>query len=393
MKRSSYGWIVLLSFIVISSITNMLWLNFAPILSVIQEKYEISELQASSLILVFPIWYIILSIPAGLLIDKKGYRYVISVAAVATALSSIIRVFDSNFWMLFLGQTGIAIAQPFIMNGISKLVADWFDHKIRALATGIGTLGIFLGMAFSMALTPMMVHDTDIHTAMIVFAGIAIGGTVIFILLVREAGQATEPMAGSWKEIPELLGNRNLVVIYVISFLALGFFNGFTNWIELILKQRGINSEDAGLIAGVMIIGGILGSIIIPAISDKVRRRKPLLILCGAMATLLIYPMATSSQINLSMILGFLLGGLALPALALLLTMSEEEAGHQKAGAATGFLMLAGNAGTVLITVLMETVKNGDDWFNAIILLVFTILLATIIAFVTKETFRTKSKS
>ncbi|MFO1525212.1 MAG: hypothetical protein U1F16_04470 [Turneriella sp.] len=47
-------------------------------------------------------------------------------------------------------QTGIAIGQPFIMNAISKLVADWFEPEHNALATGLGALGMFIGMALGL---------------------------------------------------------------------------------------------------------------------------------------------------------------------------------------------------------------------------------------------------
>jgi len=367
----------------------MLWLNFAPILTVVQEKYGVSEIMANSLLLVFPIAYVILGVPAGLLIDKKGYRLVISLAAIFMSISAGLRIFDSSFWMVFAGQVGIAVSQPFIVNGISKLVADWYEKQHRALANGLGTVGLIIGMAFSMAITPALIQGTEIHNAMIIFAIITAATSLFFILVARETGASMGmATAGSWSEIGTLLKQRNLVLIFIVSFLALGFFNSFTNWIDLILAQQGFNTDQVGLIGGLMILSGIFGSAIIPSLSDVAQRRKPFLIGCGIMATILVYPLARGNNETIAIILACLFGALVLPAFALLLTMSEEDAGPEKAGAATGFLMLAGNAGTVIITVLMDKVRVEKDWLNSIYVLLVVIVLATIFAFTVRETFR-----
>ena len=65
--------------------------------------------------------------------------------------------------------------------------------------------------------------------------------------------------------------NRELVFIFILSFLGLGYFNGLTTWLEPILAPNGINSMQAGMIGGVLILGGIVGSAIIPPISDKMK--------------------------------------------------------------------------------------------------------------------------
>jgi MFS family permease len=380
--KSKYGWLVLFAFTLVGGVNQMLWLNFAPIISVIQEKYGVSELTVNvALLMSFPVLFVVFAIPAGIWIDKKGYRFVISVSTAIMSLGAILRIFDTSFAMIAAGQVLIAIAQPFIVTGISKIVGDWFEKKHHALATGLGTIGLFLGMAFSLVVTPLLVEGTDIHSAMVFFAAVTVGISLFFVLTARESGSEIEAIGSSLSEIRELLYNKNLVIIFIISFMALGFFNSFTTWLELILAQQGMNTEQAGMIGGLIIIGGIIGSATIPAISDKAGRRKPFLIICAVMAGVLLYPLATGKNVSTSMVIAGIFGALALPAFALLLTMSEEEAGSKKAGAATGFLMMAGNAGTILITILMEVVKSEPhDWTNAIYLLLGVIAIAVILS-------------
>src|SRR4051812_5830324 len=122
-------WAVLMAYFGVAAMSQMLWLNLAPLVSFIQTKYAVSELTVSSLLLSFPLLYVILSIHSGRLIDKKGYRYVIILGSVISAVFACLRVYDGNFYVLLIAQTGIAIGQPYIINGISKLVGDWFAKE------------------------------------------------------------------------------------------------------------------------------------------------------------------------------------------------------------------------------------------------------------------------
>ncbi len=389
--KKAYGWAVLMAYFGVAAMCQMLWLNLAPLVSFLQTKYNVSELAVSSLLLSFPLLYVLLSIHSGTMIDKKGYRFVIILGSVISCVFACVRIFDDNFYILVIGQTGIAIGQPYIINGISKLVSDWFDKEQSAMATGIGTAGMLIGMALGMGLTPALNESMGFSATMMVFAGISIILTLIFIFVGTENNREkikTVSMS-AMKEIRSLFKSRNLTVLFIICFFALGFFNGLTTWLEPILKPNGINAEEAGMVGAYLIIGGIVGSIIIPTLSDKFKVRKPFLALCCLAALGVIYPLCTFTSLNTIYILGGLMGFFFLPGYALLIAMCEEISGPEKAGAATGMLMLAGNAGGVVIIVLMPLL-NGDNvfWTNAIYLMLgLLIITLALVMGPLKETF------
>ena len=93
----------------VAAMSQMLWLNFAPLISFLQDTYKVDEFTAGSLLLSFPLLYVFLSIHSGTLIDKKGYKYVIALGSIISAVFSCVRICDSSFYALFIGQTGIAI--------------------------------------------------------------------------------------------------------------------------------------------------------------------------------------------------------------------------------------------------------------------------------------------
>jgi MFS family permease len=380
-----------MAYFCVAAMSQMLWLNFAPLVSFVQQKYQVSELTVSSLLLSFPLLYVILSIHSGTMIDKKGYRHVIILGSIITSTFACLRIFDSNFYFLLIAQTGIAVGQPYIINGISKLISDWFPKEQTALATGIGTVGMLIGMAIGMGLTPVLNNSIGFNQTMIVFAIISLALTGIFILFGKENQlvKHNKIIISGMNEVKLLLKNKNLLVLFIVCFLALGVFNGLTTWLEAILKPNGINAEQAGLAGAFLIIGGIAGSVIIPGLSDRFRVRKPFLALCCLTALLILYPLCTLSSITLVYLLGGLMGFFFLPGYALLLSMCEEIAGTEKAGTATGLLMMAGNAGAVFVIIFMPLVNGTNSiWTNAIyfIIILMSITLTLVLKSL-KETF------
>lgn len=379
--RRPHRWAVLAVYVVVAGVSQMLWLNFAPLLTLVQARYGVGELTASLLVLVFPLLYVVFSVHAGGLTDRRGYRFTVGLGAWIMAAFALVRVYDASFWALFAGQLGIAVAQPYVVNGISKLVGDWFAEEQGAVATGLGTMGMFLGMAAGMAATPELVGAYGLRAAMIVFAAIAIGAAVAFHLLVHanEARRA-EGEAGAPPGLRALLRDRRLVVLFTLAFLGLGVFNGLTTWLEAILAPHGIDAEEAGLVGGVLIVGGIVGAVVIPLVSDLTRRRKPFLVLCviGALAT--VYTLGTSSSLTTLLVMGGIHGFCFMPALALLLEMCAQIAGERAAGAATSAVMLTGNAGGVVVILVMAAVKQGKDFTPAVLLMVGLLALTLVLA-------------
>ncbi len=392
--KKSFRWAVLMAYFGVAAMSQMLWLNLAPLVSFLQNKYQVSEMDVSLLLLSFPLLYVILSIHSGTMIDRKGYRFVIILGSVISAVFACVRCIDGSFLILVIGQTGIAVGQPYIINGISKLVSDWFDKEENAMATGIGTAGMLIGMALGMGLTPALM-DMGFSTVMMIFAVISVVLTALFILFGKENNITTQQAqsASAIAEIKSLLKIKNLVVLFVLWFFAFGVFNGLTTWLEPILKPNNINAEEAGMVGAALIVGGIVGSLIIPVLSDKLKTRKPFVIMCCIAALLIIYPLCTIQNTTVVYILGGLLGFFFLPGYALLLSMCEEMAGTEKAGAATGVFMMAGNAGAVVVIALMPMINNAINWNNSVYLML-ALMVVTIVLVVgsLKESFGLKQE-
>lgn len=363
-------------------LTQVFWCNFAPLISLLTAKYRISGLTASWTILVFPLASMLFSGYAGALIDRRGYRFAIEAGLILMAVSAGLRVFD-GFYMLLAGQIGIAISVPCIVTCISTLVADWFEPAEEGFFTGICTIGIFVGMALSLAASPLLVDWLGFRGATAFLAAVTAGWALLFHFMAREnhpvraPATAAKPAATPMRA---LLTNRNLAIIFATAFIGQGCFNALTTWLETIWHERGFSSDAAGMAGGMIVAGGIAGALLIPPLFDKFDHPRLLLWICLAPSLLLVHPFVFAGSPRLGYAWGALLGFLWLPSLAITLTVIERIAHKEHAGAASGIFWTVGNAGVLGLTVCFELLKEATSWHTSINVLV--LLLAAMNALI-----------
>jgi MFS family permease len=370
-----YRWVVLASFMLVAALTQLMWLNYAPITSQTQELMGVSEFKVVLLATMFPLVYIPVSIPAGLVIDRKGFRFAVMVGALLTAAFSFLRLFSGNYALVLLGMIGISIGQPFVLNSITKLVSTWFPTDESALAAGLGSLSLFVGMIVALALTPALLKAFGEHQlsslrwVVFIYSLAAVAGLILFALLAKarpprppkrtEHEVAGEEVSVRWSSFKSILALRNFRLLCVVILIGNGAFVGLMQLIEKIMQPKGISSATAGNIGAVMVVAGVVGCVVLPSISDKIMRRKPFILLAAAAAAPALLVIAGVESTLLIFVFGGLLGFFLLSALPVVLAFSEETTGAALTGTATSILLLLGNAGGVVITLIMEWIKGA----------------------------------
>jgi nitrate/nitrite transporter NarK len=394
-----YRWVVLLAFMFVAALTQLMWLNYAPILSRTQELMGFSsELPIVILMLMFPLVYIPISIPAGFIIDRKGFRYAVMIGAFLTAAFSFPRLFVDNYALVLIGMIGISVGQPFVLNSITKMVSTWFPSDESALASGLATLALFVGMIVAQAATqPMLEAFGDdlgaLRMVVLIYSLVAVAGFIVFALFGKakpptppkrtEQEALGEDVAINMKSLRSLFGLHNFRILCVIIFIGNGSFVGLMQLIEDILGPKGITSETAGYIGAVMVLAGVAGCVLIPAVSDKLMWRKPFLLLAAGMAVPTLFLVGALNSTVLIYIVGAFLGFFLLSSLPVLLAFAEENTGAHLTGTATSMLFLLGNAGGVVLTLAMEGIKaatGGENFFWAMAFLAALFVAAFFVA-------------
>ncbi len=283
---SSYRWVVLAAFMLIGAVNQALWITFAPITSDAMRFYNTSDIAVGLLSMVFMIVYIVIVIPSAWLIDTWGFRRSVTLGALLTAVFGMTRgLFADSFTMVFVSQVGIAIGQPLILGAITKLSARWFRADERATASGLGTLSIYLGVLAGLIVTPLLLASHGMKGTLLLCGGAGVVAALVFLLAGRDHPPdapglaAHDDRALMFDGLRSMMKQKNFILLLVIFFIGLGLFNGVTTWIEEIVGPRGFTPGQAGLAGGLMLIGGTIGAVAMPLISDGMRRRKPFIII------------------------------------------------------------------------------------------------------------------
>jgi nitrate/nitrite transporter NarK len=401
-----YRWVVLGAFMLVAALTQLMWLSYAPITSQTQRLMHASEFQVVLLATMFPLLYIPVSIPAGLLIDRWGFRFAVLLSALLTAGCSFLRLFADSYPLVLCGMIGIAVGQPFVLNSITKLVATWFPTGESALATGLATLSLFVGMMVALAVTPPLLAAfgaerlASLRSVVLVYSLAALGGLLLFALLARarpptppqrtERELQDEGTAITRRSLRAIFALRNFLLLCVILFIGNGAFVGVLQLLEKILLPKGIATGTAGNIGAVMVLAGVVGCIVIPALSDKVARRKPFLVLAAASAVPTLFLLGTLGDVTALFVVGAVSGFFLLSAYPLVLTFAEETTGHALTGTASSILLLLGNAGGVALTFAMEALKEATgaasgSFFWSMVFLVALFAVAVPVAAMLRE--------
>ena len=396
-----YRWVVLSVFMLIVGITQLLWITFAPITSIAARFYNTSDLIIGALSMSFMIVYIIMVVPAALLIDKRGFRIAAGIGAAITAIFALTRgIFASDFNIVFISQIGIAIGQPFVLGAITKVAAKWFPIKERATATGLGTLAIYIGILIAMVLTPTMVIKNGIENMLLIYGITSVISAIAFVIFARE-NPSTPPYENENKSDPlmfegikHIFRQRDFILLMVIFFIGLGIFNGVSTWIEKIVEPRGFSISQAGTLGGIMLIGGILGAIIMPLFSDRYLKRKPFITmsLIGLMPGLIGMTFAKSYWLLLAS--GFVFGFFLLSAGPIGFQYGAEITFPAPEGTSNSTLLVMGQISGILFIFGMDSFKSnnsGSMTFSMLILIGLT-LLSAILSIFLKESSLIKPK-
>jgi len=364
-KVYNYRWVVLLAFMLVVVVNQLLWITFAPITSSAAQYYGVSDLSIGLLSMSFMIVYIVISIPASWAIDTYGIRVAVGIGAALTGIFGLLRgLWAADYTLVLVSQIGIAIGQPFILNAITKVAARWFPIQERATASGLGSLAMYLGILVGVALTPYLTIRSGIGTMLVAYGIVSVIAALVFFGVARER-PPTPPCPPDQEArslvldgLKHTLRQRDFALLMMIFFVGLGIFNGVTTWIENIVRPRGFSITQAGIIGGLMIVGGIIGALVMPLLSDRYRRRTPFMILALAGATLGLVGITYATGYWLLLAAAFVLGFFLLSAGPIGFQYGAEVAYPAPEGTSNGLLLLVGQISGIVFIFGMDSFKS-----------------------------------
>jgi len=381
VKVYGYRWVVLAVFMLVNGIIQMHWINFAPITTEAVKFYHVTPLQIGLFSMSFMIVFIFMCIPASYIIDTYGVRIGVGIGAVLTAIFGMVKgMYADSYNAILISSFGLAVGQPFIMNAMTKVAADWFALEERATAVGLGALSQYLGFVVAMALTPILFKIQGMKGMLMSYGIASVVIAVLFFIFIKDKPPTPPTLKHEVRHsvyigLKHMFRIKDMVLLLILFFIGLGMFNAVTTWIEQILMPRGINAEQAGLIGAAMIVGGIIGAVIIPILSDKQRKRKPYLVLCMIGIVPGLTGLTFLSGFVPLLIAGFILGFFIMSAGPVGFQYAAEVSFPTPESTSQGMIILAGQISGIIFIFAMDKFRSPVTGSMTPFMIAFLVLM------------------
>jgi FHS family L-fucose permease-like MFS transporter len=376
-----------------------------PMVSLAQGSFKISNTMASMLPMFAYIMYGLLSVPIGLLQDKKGKKFVLNLGLTIALLGLVIPIFSGMYGrmvvdstslvqfykiltaILLLGAGGsiLQVSGNPIMRDISE---EGHYSKNLSLAQSFITVGSSMG--FLIPVIMLRAFGLDWSILFPLFACIVLISFVLFNTVKISGEKISNDHHASFRSCLKLLGNGYVLAMVLGLFIYCGVEICMSAHIPILLREKFmISVEKLGLLISwslfylPILAGRFFGSLIMSRVTPK--RLLLFTVLMALTGVILIF----SSSIILTLT-GIFLIGLGFANIFPLLFSITIEHMPEHTNELSG-LMVSAIAGGALIPPIMGMVADGTSIQTAFIVPVLCILYLLFVAIINNS--RTQEKT
>jgi predicted MFS family arabinose efflux permease len=367
-------WSVIVVFALLGAVTQVLWVTYAPVTDAAAAYYGVSDTAIGWLANVFPLLYVLLAIPAGMVLDR-WFRGGLAAGAVLAAAGALLRLLPGYEWALA-GQLVVGVAQPLVLNAITGVASRYLPAADRPTGIAIGSAGTFAGLIVGFGLGAVFASSSAIPTLLAVQAAIAVVVGLAVLYVVRrpapfEPGATEAAGLGALRIALRDPGIRRLCALVFVPF---GVFVSLSTFLQPLLEPAGVAESTAGLLLVANVVAGVVGCAVVPVFAS--RRKAEVRVMAAALGV------TAFACVALALVPGVAVGfvavvalGLALlPALPIVLELTERRAGAAE-GTATGLIWLTGNLGGLVLAAVVGVLVDQPV---AAFLLLAALSLATL---------------
>ncbi len=344
--------------------------RFAPaaIAPDLQQSFQASAAQLGGLAATYFYVYVVMQIPTGILVDTQGPRRVVVIGGIIGGIGSLLFGMADTLALASVGRllVGLGVSVTFI--ALLKLNASWFHDRHFATMTGVT---ILLGNAGSLLAAAPLAWSLGYVSWRTGFVAVGVWSLLLAVLahwLVRnhpgEAGlpslreldgkAAHPPHQGHWYDgLLVVLKNRATWPGMWVNMGIAGTLFAFGGlWAVPFLRDAcGMDRAEATNHTTLMLAGFALGAFFIGTLSDRIGKRKPVMIGGALLYCLCWLPMLSGMALGgAAGYLLFLLMGLSAPCFTLSWACAKEVNPPALSGMATSVV----NVGAFLGTAIMQ---------------------------------------
>lgn len=287
------------------------------------------------------------------------------------------------------GQAGMALGQPHVVNSPAALGTEWFEIAERDFASTLGLLGNILGQALGEALSPIVVSTAQamgfssggaiLVLSTFVLVPVAVTGVwatirfanrtkTQFSSLALDEQSMMRVWAGTLRE------DGHFVVLWIAFCLGISVFNTLLAIAAQWLAPCGYSAATVGLMTATFVLTGIPSAAMIAIILDATRAYRPairFLAFVNFAATLALLLSARRNYAPMLYVAFASLGAAMIASSAALMEAAVECTHPKPPEVSTGLLFCGGNVlsipTTYIFQALLDQQRGSCQSFTAVV--------------------------
>lgn len=264
-------WLVLSSVLASRAVYTVNWFNISPALPFIALDLSVDLPSLGVLTSSFLLGAGLLQIPAGVLSARWGPKNTSQLGMLVLSLSGIGEGISPNFIALLLSRFMLGVGAALFFAPAIGVLTPLFKEEEEGFVLGLYNAMFNVGGALGLFAWAILISAYDWR------AGLILGGVIGLVLVA--IGQLVLPRD---KVIPRAFGSMRLAFrsrnIWLIALGVIGVWGGIFTASQLLptflQDVRGVQVEEAGLIAAMIMVAAMFGGPIGGRLSDRFRRRK-----------------------------------------------------------------------------------------------------------------------
>jgi len=388
-------------------ITNYPMYQLSPIADAFKSTFGLDNTQYTSIFSAPMIPGVLLSIVAGLIIDKIGPRRAVLFGMIITTVGMAARIGADSYWSFLVCMISLGIGATAMNVSGPKILVGWAKPEKLGSLVGVIYAGATFSMAVGMGTTAFF---PSISSAFIFATILCVILTIAWIILMKDgpagnirrghgrkghdgdsssaAIEDIRPSADAAAEsvsigqcLKEVVKSPAVWIIGICLFGVMGGNVGLSAYLPSALSNvRGFSATDAGLISAFIMIGTLVGNITGPFIDEKIGHTKAYLIVASVLCAVLIASAWLLPEGPILMcalfITGFALGSLTPVLIALPVRSGCVEPRY--VGTAQGVCSTLMTLGAIVIPTYIIAPIAGTDFTLMMTMAGASVLIATV---------------
>jgi len=321
LKPSLRGWIVCMSAALFFFYIFIQMLLFNVVGHPLMAEFSLTSTDLGMLSSVYFWGNVVFLLPAGLLLDRFSIKKILIISLTIMLLAILLFSFATSLDIVIIARFLIGATSAFALLTGLRLASHWFPPANMALVTGmITTMGFLGGLV---AQTPLTILVGAVGWRHAMQWDVVLGLFFIFIMLLAVkdcpdghtqaiADENKTSIAFLFYSIRKALGNpQNWLYGLYTSLLNLPvFIIGAAFGIRYLEQAHNLYKIQASYVTSMVLIGSMIGSPILGWASDKMKARKPLMIIAALLSIVVILAIMYIPNMDLTwlLILFLLLG-------------------------------------------------------------------------------------